>query len=388
MAYNFDKELVRTNTNSIKWDWRKKVFGDASVMPFWVADMDFESPPEVQQALMERVKHNTFGYTYTPDTYWQAIINWVSKRHRWRLKKEWLLSTPGVIPALNFAVQSFTQPGDQVIIQPPVYHPFYNIVKGNDRKLVTNPLRLENGHYTINFEDLEEKLKAGAKMLILCNPHNPVGRVFTKQELETIGDLCLEHGAMILSDEIHGDIIYSEDRHRPIANINKELADITITATSPGKTFNLQGMVQAFVIIPNEELRKAFDATLKRNGLFMDNVLALTAVEAAYRFGEPWLHALLDYLEQNKRTLQRFIREEVPLLDILPPEATYISWIDARKLPVDDKWQFLIEKAGVGLIDGKKFGAEGDGFLRLNFACPRSKVVEGLEKVKEAINKL
>ncbi len=388
MNYSFDTIIDRSGTHSVKWDMRQAHFGNDKVMPFWVADMEFFSPPAVQQALQQRIRHNCFGYTLMPESYWESFAAWAAKRHLWKPERESLQFSPGVIPALDFAIQSMTKPGDGVIIQPPVYHPFYNVVKRNRRKLLLNPLRLENGRYHMDFENLEEHLKNGAKAVILCNPHNPVGRVYTKQELETLGEYCLRYGAKIVSDEIHWDIVYSEAVHVPIAALDKELADITITATSPGKTFNLQGFNTAFVVISDKKLRQGFELARHRNGIFMNNVPGITATEAAYSEGEAWLDDLLVYLEGNYKKMRNYIREEMPGVELIQPEGTYVAWLDFRRIPVDDIYRFMIEKAGVGLNNGLEFGEEGRGFLRFNFAAPRAMVEEGLEKMAAALKTL
>jgi len=388
MKYPFDKIIDRRGTHSVKWDMCLTHFGSDKVLPFWVADMEFLSPPAVQEALQQRIRHNSFGYTLMPDSYWEAFATWARKRHLWKLERESLQFSPGVIPALDFAIQSMTKPGDGVIIQTPVYHPFYNVVKRNRRKLLLNPLRLENGRYYMDFENLEEHLKGGAKAVILCNPHNPVGRVYTKQELETLGEYCLRYGAKIISDEIHWDIVYSEALHVPIATLNKELADISITATSPGKTFNLQGFNTAFVVIPNKKLRNNFELAKHRNGIFMNNVLGIAATEAAYSEGEEWLDELLIYLEGNYKKMRDYIRKEMPGVEPIQPEGTYVAWLDFRKIPVDDIYRFMIDKAGVGMNNGLEFGEEGRGFLRFNFAAPWSMVEKGLEKMASALKML
>ena len=388
MKCSFDKITDRSGTHSVKWDMRSEVFGSDKVLPFWVADMEFLSPPAVQDALMKRIEHNSFGYTLMPEFYWQSFAGWAEKRHLWKVTRESLQFSPGVIPALDFAIQSITKPGDGVIIQPPVYHPFYNVVKRNRRKLLLNPLRLEGGQYLMDFENLEMHLKQGAKAVILCNPHNPVGRVYTKQELETLGEYCLHYGAKIVSDEIHWDIVYSEGVHVPIAALDKELADITITATSPGKTFNLQGFNTAFVVIPNKKLRTAFELARHRNGIFMNNVLSITATEAAYSEGEDWLDELLLYLEANRNKMRDYIRTEMPGVELIQPEGTYVAWLDFRMLPVEDIHRFMIEKAGVGMNNGLEFGEEGRGFLRFNFAVPRSMLEKALRQMAAALKNI
>ncbi len=388
MKYDFDQPIDRRGTHSVKWDMREEVFGKKEVLPYWVADMDFLSPPAVRDALRKRIDHNTYGYTFMPESYWHSFVDWAASRHQWPLEREWLSFSPGVIPALDFAVQSLTKPGEGVIIQPPVYHPFYNVVQRNKRQLIFNPLRLEKGCYSMDFENLEEGLKKGAKAIILCNPHNPVGRVYTRQELETLGEYALKYGAKIISDEIHWDIVYSVQHHVPIASLSPELADITVTATSPGKTFNLQGFNTAFVIISNRTMRKRFEQACHRNGIFMNNVLSITATEVAYQEGSEWLDELIRYLEVTRKEMQGFVDSEMKDVKLFETEGMYVAWLDFRKVPVEDIHRFMIDKAGVGLSNGIEFGEEGRGFLRFNFAAPRQDVMKGLRQMADALKSL
>lgn len=390
MKYDFDKIIDRSNTSSVKWDGRENMFGTQEVIPMWVADMDFEAPPGVIEALKKRIDHKVFGYTFESEDYFSAIINWFEKRHGWKIRKDWISYTGGVIPGLSFSVQAFTEPGDEVIVQPPVYRPFYNSISQNKRTILRNALVQEGNQYHMDPEDLKEKISDKTKLFFLCNPHNPAGKVWKKQELETIGRICLENDILIVSDEIHFDIAYSGHPHTPIATLSEELAKQTITLTSPAKTFNLQGLQSAYAVISNDSLRRRFDHVLSRSGIFMNNTLSIEASKAAYGTAGEWLEQLLTYLEGNRDYLLEFIEREIPEINCFYPEGTYIAWLDCRKFSekAGEPGEFFAREAGVGLIDGKEFGKEGDGFVRLNFACPRSRLEKALNQMKKAVKNI
>ncbi len=385
---DFDRIIDRTGTHSIKWDYREKLFGEQSIIPLWVADMDFESPPAVKEALKKRAEHGVFGYTAESRKYFEGIINWFEKRHNWSIQKSWLHYLPGVIPGLNWVVQTFSGPGDKVIIQPPVYKPFFQAIENNDRKVVENPLVLNENAYSMDLEGLEAAIDAQTKMLILCSPHNPVGRVWQKSELEKLGEICLRNNLLLISDEIHFDLVYDKASHWPIASLNQALREQTITFTSPGKTFNLQGLKSAYAIIPNKTLSNAFGQTLQQNGIFLNNAMSITGIEAAYHHGEPWLNELLPYLEDNKAYLKTFCEENLPGISLIEGEGTYLGWLDCRalKMSQDNLKTFMVQKAGLGLNDGMEFGKQGEGFMRINFACPRSRLDEALKRLAKALN--
>lgn len=383
MAYNFDQIIDRYNTHSIKWDYTEKIFGYKDILPMWVADMDFKVPDEVTQALKSRVDHGIFGYTMESKEYFEGLINWWKKRHNWDIEKEWLQYTPGVIPGLNFSVQAFTNPGDKVIIQPPVYQPFFSAVTNNNRQLVLNPLKYSDQTYTMDLNDLEKKIDDQTKMMILCSPHNPVGRVWTQRELEELVDLCARHKLILISDEIHFDIIYSGNKHIPTASINDNAKNLTVTLSSPGKSFNIQGLHNAYALIANEDLRNTFKKTVSKSGIFLNNTMSITAGEAVYQYGEPWLDELLEYLEANRDFAINYIFEEMKRVYPIKPEGTYMLWLDFRKSGYNHEKvdELLLKKAKVGLNTGSMFGDEGENFQRLNFACPQQKLEEGLEKM-------
>lgn len=391
MKYDFDKVVERRKTNSVKWDMLQERFGANDLIPMWVADMDFEVPPKVSEAIKERANHNIYGYGVKPQSYYDAIIEWIKKRHGWETKKEWLLYTPGVVPALNWAVMTYTAPGDQVLIQPPVYYPFFNAVKNNDRILVKNELVRVGDHYEMNFEDLEEKLSdEKTKMMILCSPHNPVGRVWTKEELTKLGELCLKHNVIIVCDEIHSDLVYKQYKHTPIALISKELENNTITCYAPSKTFNIAGLGASTIVIPNEELRNKFTDTMKRISVNIANPFAVVATEAAYKYGEDWLEDLLAYLYDNYKYVCEFLSNRIPQIKPLKLEGTYLMWLDCKDLNMNDKElkEFIIKDAKLALNDGLMFGEAGSGYQRLNIACPRSTLKKALINLEKAIRNL
>ncbi len=389
MKYNFDEYVERRNTKSVKWDGMKEVFGTEDALPMWVADMDFLSPPEVVNALIERAKHGVYGYTLKDEGFYNSFINWVKKRHNWEIERKWIVATPGVISALSLAILTFTKPSDEIILQPPVYYPFFRVVSGLGRKIVYNPLKFENERYTIDFDDLERKINGKTKMLILCSPQNPTGRVWTEEELSKLGNICKRNDILIASDEIHADIVYKEYKHTPIASLN-DFANNTITFMAPSKTFNVAGLNTAMTIIPNEELLKSFSMMLENMGLGIGNVFGITASQAAYEDGEEWLDALLDYLKENLEFLKSFVAERMPQVKVVEPEGTYLVWMDFRFLNMSDEElrTFMLENAKVALDDGYIFGPGGSGFQRINIATPRKLLKEGLERMEKALNSL
>ena len=389
MIYDFDHVWHRKNTGSIKWDGLEKLFGDADLLPMWVADMDFKVPQPVIDALKQQANHGIFGYTIRPESYNEAVAQWFSRRHNFQIEKDWLVFTPGVVPALSMIVQTFTEPGDKIIIQPPVYYPFSNVVKRQQRKLVENPLTFDGERYTMDFVDLERKIDPDVKMLILCSPHNPVGRVWTAEELHQLGELCVKHNILVVADEIHGDLVRKGYRHTPFASLSETFAQQSITCTAPSKTFNLAGLQASHVIIPNERHRRAFKATINTLGLGLPNTFAIAAVEAAYRHGEDWLRQLLDYLEANIQFLTSYIEQNIPQIKVIQPEGTYLVWLDCRSLNLNAKQlQTLMQKeAKVALDEGAIFGTGGAGFERINVACPRSTLEEGLKRIKKAVKR-
>jgi cysteine-S-conjugate beta-lyase len=389
MHYNFDEIVNRKGTGSYKYDLRKKIFKNEEVIPMWVADMDFRTPDFIITALQKRLEHEILGYSFIPASYYQSIVNWNKSRHQWEIKPEWISFSPGVVPALNLLVMAFTQPGDNIIIQPPVYFPFFSAVENHQRILVTNPLRYERGSYVQDFEDLESKINDRTRMLILCNPHNPTGNVWSREDLQRIGDLCVKHNILLVSDEIHSDLIYKGFRHIPAASLSEAVACKTITCMSPSKTFNLAGLSTAYLVISDSTLRKQYEKVLDQVHVGAGNIFGFVAAEAAYDRGEEWLRQLMDYLEGNLRFLQDFISKHIPVIRVIPPQATYLIWLDCRQMGLDQTAlrSFMIHEAGLGLNDGPQFGIEGEGFQRINIACPRPILYEALVKLQYAVEK-
>ncbi len=385
--YNFDKIIPRENTESVKYDAREEVFGRNDVLPMWVADMDFETPAFIREAVIKRAQHPVYGYSVLSDDYFEAITNWADVRHQWKINREWISFSPGIVPAINFAVLSYTRQGDGVIVQPPVYFPFFEAIKSNNRKQLNNKLVNENGRYRIDFDDLEEKAKS-AKLLLLSHPHNPVGRSWTPDELKTIGEICVRHNVVIVSDEIHNDLILPGFKHRPLAAVSEEIAGITVTCLAPSKTFNMAGLSTSSVIISNDDLRKRFRKTLERLHIFRGNFFGYTASTAGYRHGAQWVDALMAYVQGNFELLSGFLEKELPVIRLTPPEATYLAWLDFRATGLSDKEvkNKLVFEAGLGLSPGAVFGPGGKGFQRMNLAAPRSVVADACNRLKRTFH--
>ncbi|MFC7322152.1 MalY/PatB family protein [Halobacillus campisalis] len=387
----FSKITSRKGTRSVKWDYAEELYQDKEVLPMWVADMDFEAPEAVIKALQHRVEHGIFGYTMPDDLLKDQINSWLKKRHDWEIENEWITYSPGVIPSLHMIVQALTEKDDSIIIQTPVYPPFYSVIKDHGRKLVENPLNYIDEYYSINFEDFEEKIKKNnVKLFILCNPHNPVGRVWTKDELQKMSDICLRHGVKIISDEIHADLIFDQRAHIPIASLSKETNDQVITLMSPTKTFNLAGLQASYLVTANEELRQTVKKQFDNQGIFMLNTLGMTAMEAAYSEGEEWLEELLQTLEANRDYVVEKFHSETSSIRVVPTEGTYLLWLDCRALNLThtELKSFMQKQAKVGLNDGGSFGEEGQGFMRINIAAPHELIENGVNRIIEAVQKL
>ncbi|MEN1970278.1 MalY/PatB family protein [Lentibacillus sp. N15] len=384
---NFDLIHNRKQTRSVKWDTAEHLFQSKDVLPMWVADMDFKAPQEVLQAIMDRTEHGIFGYTVVDEAVRGAIVNWVAKRHHWHIEPSYLSFSQGVVASLHMAVQAFTEPNDKILIQTPVYTPFYNVIKQHDRQVVKNPLLLKDNYYTIDFNDFEEKLKSGVKAFILCSPHNPVGRVWKESELREMARLCLKYDVLILSDEIHADLLYPGYQHTPMASLSKEIADQTVTFMSPSKTFNLAGLQASYIITSNEEKRKKLDHMIGIQGHGQLNTLGNTALEAAYNHGEAWLEELKGVLEANCNYVTDMFVKHAPELTVIQPEGTYLLWIDCSALNLDSDAlkKFMSEQAKVGLNAGAAYGEEGEPFMRMNIACPKATVETGVKRIIEAI---
>ena len=386
----FDYPLERRNTRSNKWDGCNAKFGvnpSVEMIPMWIADMDFRSPKEVIDVLHERVDCGCYGYTTKPDSFYDAIISWVERHYHWQVKKEWIVFTPGVIPGFHLAIQQLTRLGDGIIVQPPVYYPFMDGVRDNGRNLVFNPLIEKDGYWTIDFEDLEVKVKApNNKMLILSNPHNPVGRAWTTNELEHLGNLCADNGVVLISDEIHADLMMSGHKHHAVCAISEKLRQNTITHYAPSKTFNLAGLQTAYAIIPNDEMRASVERGIRANRIFNMNWFGSSALEAAYSC-DSYVKALCEYVTANMDFMYDFIKERLPMLKMAKSEATYMVWVDFRGTGMNTEQieEFIAAKACIGTDMGTWFGPGGAGYARFNLACPRTLLVKALEQLEAAL---
>lgn len=370
----FDEVIERHNTNSVKYEEMDLKFGTNQLLPFWLADMEFRSPDFLIDALMKRTKHGIFGYTKRMPEYYEAIQNWLKLRHELEVEKENIEYAPGVVFALNLMIRLFTNPGDKIIIQAPVYYPFYGIIQGNQRNVVENPLLFQDGSYQMDFADLRAKVAdERCKMLILCSPHNPVGRVWLKEELQELGEICLAHDVLVVSDEIHFDLVFKGHKHIPFASISEEFKNNSITCTAPSKTFNIAGLQSAYTIISDQEKMAKYRNELSLLDLNRSNAYSMVATQVLYENGQQWVDELIDYLAGNQNYVNQFITEHFK--DILPCkiEGTYLMWLDCRKLSSNIKEidRLFIEKAGLALDSGYWFGDPGKGFMRLNLACPR-----------------
>ncbi|MFS0674384.1 MalY/PatB family protein [Ornithinibacillus sp. 179-J 7C1 HS] len=383
----FETVHNRKNTRSVKWDLVKDLFQSEDVLPMWVADMDFKAPDAVNQALIERAKHGIYGYTIVDEKVKSSIVNWISKRHHWNIKSEWLSFSPGVVTTLHMAIQALTEPDDKILIQTPVYTPFYKVIEAHNRQIVKSQLVYSENQYHINFQDLEEKMKTGVKAFILCNPHNPVGRVWTKDELQSIANLCEKYDVLILSDEIHCDLTFPNVEHTSIASLSEEVAVRTITCMAPSKTFNLAGLQASYAITSNNEYRKKLDQQFMIQGFHGLNTMGNTALEAAYTYGEEWLDGLKEILQGHYHYVKEQL-EKYTDLKVTIAEGTYLVWIDCSSLKLNPKElrKFFVEKAKVGLNPGIDYGEEGAQFMRMNIACPRQTLVEGINRIIEAIS--
>jgi len=390
MKYNFNEDYNRKNTSCVKWDLAEAYFQAKDLLPMWVADMDFKTPDFIVEAIKKRAAHEIYGYTIRPESYYSSLINWISDKHGWHIEKDWIIFSPGIVPAVNIAVMAYTQPGDKVIVQPPVYFPFFSAVQDNGRQLVYNQLNLENGRYAMDFDDLENKIDHRTRMIVISNPHNPGGSVWTKEELTRLGEICIKNNVLLISDEIHSDLVISPLQHTVAANISENIAKVTISMMAPSKTFNLAGMATSSVIISNPQLRSAFQVMLDRVHVGMGNLFGMVASEAAYTHGKDWLDQMLKYVKGNLDFLEDYLKSYIPQVGMIRPEATYLVWLDFRELGLnkEELKKFILKKAKLGLNDGPVFGPGGEGFQRMNVACPRSIVVEAMERLKRAVDGL
>ncbi|SFU58365.1 MalY/PatB family protein [Nitrosospira multiformis] len=392
---DFDKEIDRTGTASLKFDKRQSMFGAAGVIPLWVADMDFAAPVAVTQALSRRAAHPVYGYTVFPDSLYESLIDWLRRRHGWEIERDWIMMCPGVVPSLHAAILTFAQPGEPVIVQPPVYFPFFSAVTSTGRQLVQNPLRLRNGHYEIDYDHLEQCAQ-GARVLLLCSPHNPVGRVWSRGELERILRIADKHNLVVFSDEIHADLVYPEARHHMLSRLAKAWAGSkanVITAVAPSKTFNIPGLNLSALVVPDSKHREELAQTFDILHVSASNPFSIAAFEAAYREGEVWLDELLVYLQKTRDFVSEYLATHLPEIHLIDPEGTYLLWFDCHelmnKLGMTDIQlrHFFVHEAGIGMSPGTLFGEEGSGFMRMNIGAPRSIIEAALESIKKAVNK-
>ena len=391
MKETFDTIIDRQNTDSIKYDFAVRRGLPEDVLPLWVADMDFRTPPCVIEALVEKSRHGIFGYSDTREDYFEVLHDWFSRQFGWHIRPEWLVKTPGVVYAICAAIRSLTNQGDAVLIQEPVYYPFSGSIRANGRKLVVNQLVYSNGKYTIDFEDFEEKIiRNKVKLFILCSPHNPVGRVWTREELIRLGDICLKHGVIVIADEIHADFTYPGYQHQVFVNLKPEFSDITITCTAPTKTFNLAGLQISNIFIANQAIRRKFKQEITRSGYSQPNIMGIVACRAAYRDGGPWLEELKKYLKSNLDYLREFLEKRLPRIKLVEPEGTYLVWLDCSALGLDDNAleDLIVNKAKLWLDSGTMFGAGGEGFQRINIACPRAILEQALTQLENAVSQL
>lgn len=387
--FNFDEIVNRKGSDSIKWDHLQKHFGQEDLLPLWVADMDFRCPPAVVEAMKNIAEHGIYGYVMQRDDYYNAVISWMKRRFDWEIEKDWILFMPGIVPAIRLAIETFTEPGDGVIVQQPVYFPFMGVTKEAERKVLNNKLIETDQGYQIDLEDLEEKAKdPKAKMMILCSPHNPVGRVWTSNELSKILEICVANDVILISDEIHQDLIHKGHKHTPLAKLANTSAKI-ITCTAPSKTFNVASLFASNIIISDETLRNTFKKELDKMHL-MPSSFTIGAVKAAYNDGEAWLEELLSYLSDNIDYVAEYLEKEMPKVKMKKPEATFLLWLDFRAYNISSKEleRRMIEEAGLALNKGWMFGREGEGHMRLNIGCPRDILHEALERMKRAFEDL
>ena len=391
MQYNFDEVIDRKNTNAVKLERCKALFGTDNVLPLWVADMDFRTPDFILDALRQRLEHPILGYTTPPANFYPLMQQWITAHHNWNVKREWIGFLPGIVPGLAFAVQCLTEVGDEIIVQPPVYYPFFNVVKNNNRTLVYNPLIEKDGKFVMDFDDLEKIISAKTKLFILCNPHNPGGRVWTHEELQRFAGICEKHNVIIVSDEIHADMVLpGNTRHTPMACVSEWAENHTVTFMAPTKVFNMPGLISSGYIIPNADLRHKFAEFLEASEMNSGNLFAYIGAVAAYEHGEEWRLQMLDYVKENIDFVAEYLSKHVPQIVPMIPEASFLVWLDCENLGMetDELHRFFSLQAHLGLNKGTIFGPGGENHLRLNVACPRSVLEQAMEQLKAAVEAL
>ena len=389
MTYDFDELIQRRGTDSVKWDGVKDVWGRDDLLPLWVADMDFRTPPFVMDALARQLSGGILGYTRPCADWAPAIRDWLFRRHGWQIEPDWLTFVPGIVRAQAFALLCFTRPGDRVLVMNPVYHPFFLVTQRLEREVVFSPLALCDGRYHIDYARLEQDVE-GCRVLILCNPHNPGGRVWTEEELRRVADICHRHGVLVFSDEIHADLTLPPHRHHPFATVSPQAAEISLTFGAPSKAFNMPGLASAYAVAVNPDIRRRFQEFMEAGEFGEGHLLAYVGCAAAYREGEEWLAQLLDYLRGNIDYTEAFLRERIPAIGMIRPEASYLIFLDCRRLGLaqPELVNLFVDKAHLALNDGTMFGRGGEGFMRLNAGCPRSVLRRALEQLEAAVSQL
>lgn len=387
MKYNFDKVTNRRGTNSLKYDFTAERNMPENILPLWVADMDFPVAEEITKELEKVVAHGIYGYSDSKENYYNAVTQWMEQYHNYHVERQWLVKTPGIVFAIATAVRAFTKEGDSIMIQTPVYYPFSQVVKSNHRVLIDNVLKEQDGRYTMDLQDFEEKIvNHQVKLFILCSPHNPVGRVWSREELKRVAEICLKHHVLVISDEIHADFTYPGYVHSIFTSVDKRLEEIAVVCTAPSKTFNLAGLQVSNIFIANENLRKLFQQEINKTGYSEINTMGLVACESAYRGGREWLEELKVYLKGNLDYTREFLLQRIPDITLVEPEGTYLLWLDCRGLAMgkEELEDFIVHKAGLWLDGGTMFGESGEGFQRINIACPRSTLTKALEQLEAA----
>ena len=389
MDYNFDEVVCRKHTDALKLEALAPRWGRTDLLPMWVADMDFKTPPFIVEVMKKRMECEIFGYTAKPESWYKAIISWQARRHQWTITKEMISFVPGVVPALAMAVQAFTERGEKVMIQQPVYNPFAQVIRNNHRELVNCPLELKDGQYHINFEVFEEKIK-GCKLFLFCHPHNPGGRVWTREELQKVAAICAQNNVIIVADEIHADLTFPPYQHIPFATVSEEAAQNSVVFASPSKAFNMAGLATSYAVIANPTLRRRFESYVEGNELAAGNVFAFNTVVAVYNKGEEWLQQMLNYVQGNVDEVIHYIEKYIPQLKVIVPQASYLVFIDFSALQLSQKEIVALctDKAHLALNDGAIYGEEGKGYMRINLACPRSVVKQALIQLKEAVRSI
>ena len=388
--YNFDEIVNRRGTNCYKYDALKKIFGSDDLLPLWVADTDFRTPDFIMEAIRRRMDHENLGYSFRGEGFFRSIISWIDHSYGTVIPEGWISFTPGVVSAVTVAVMAFTQSGDKVIVQPPVYFPFYESIRGSGREVSLNPLRLHKGRFHFDLDDLETIIDEHTTMLILCSPHNPGGMVWKREELEALAEICNRHRIMVVSDEIHSDLIYSGYRHTPWWMVSEEAARHAIVCMAPSKTFNMAGLSTSYTIIPDPEIRKKFNTLIQTLHIGNGNIPGAVALEAAYNHGHEWLSQMMAYVEENYRFLEQFLATHLPRVKVMTPEDTFLVWLDFREYDMDDLQlsEFLVREAGIALNNGACYGLGGDGWQRINIGCPRSLLKEALERMAQTFGRI